>query len=214
MNRKTRPFYKKEEYAMRKITRYFLIIAIPIVLVVVCITAPWAYMYLYGKYVVAEPPKPEIVNESFPFTLVYKLEGKKKVIKDTMICQYTGSEWDGEDDVQSRTWDVKLKSGEHEIVLWEGVTSSGDRQRIICGVEPEYYMGDVADDRMQLEIDETNLISGMTEEEFYYSYLLLQTMDSDDGIEEETIDKKELLSKYQIEILSWECRKPIKNKFE
>ena len=26
--------------------------------------------------------------------------------------------------------------------------------------------GDVADDRMQLEIDETNLISGMTEEEF------------------------------------------------
>ena len=131
-----------------------------------------------------------------------------------MICQYTGSEWDGEDDVQSRTWDMKLKSGEHEIVLWEGVNSSGDRQRIISGVEPEYDMGDVADDRMQLEIDETNLISGMTEEEFYYSYLLLQTMDSDDGIEEETIDKKELLSKYQIEILSWECRKPIKNKFE
>ena len=60
MNRKTRPFYKKEEY-------------------------------LYGKYVVAEPPKPEIVNESFPFTLVYKLEGKKKVIKDTMICQYPSS---------------------------------------------------------------------------------------------------------------------------
>ena len=83
-----------------------------------------------------------------------------------MICQYTGSEWDGEDDVQSRTWDMKLKSGEHEIVLWEGVNSSGDRQRIISGVEPEYYMGDVADDRMQLEIDETNLISGMTEEEF------------------------------------------------
>ena len=88
---------------MRKITRYFLIIAIPIVLVVVCITAPWAYMYLYGKYVVAEPPKPEIVNESFPFTLVYKLEGKKKVIKDTMICQYTGSEWDGEDDVDRKS---------------------------------------------------------------------------------------------------------------
>lgn len=44
-----------------------------------------------------------------------------------MICQYTGSEWDGEGDVQSRTWDMKLKSGEDEIVLWEGVNSSGDR---------------------------------------------------------------------------------------
>lgn len=39
-------------------------------------------------------------------------------------------------------------------------------------------------------------------------------MEIDDGIDKETIDKKELLSKYQIEILSWECRKPIKNKFE
>ena len=40
-----------------------------------CIAAPWTHMFLYGKYVVAEPKRPEIIKESFPFMLVYKLKG-------------------------------------------------------------------------------------------------------------------------------------------
>ena len=178
-----------------------------------CIAAPWTYMFLYGKYVVAEPKRPEIIKESFPFTLVYKLKGKKMVIKDTMICQYTGSKWNGKSDVKSRTWNMKLKSGEDAIVLWEGENGSRENQRIICGVEPEYYMGDVNDGRIHEVIDKNSFFPGMKEDEYYYSYLLLQTEDLDGGVDEEAIDNKELLSKYQIEIISWKCRKPIKNEF-
>lgn len=175
---------------------------------------PWVVIYLYGSFKTEEPEKPQITQESFPFTLVYEWNGKEIVIEDTMICKYTGSDWYMKDNKKSRTWGMELKSGGDFIVLWEGENAQKEKQKIIAGVEPEYYMDDVNDDEEYEQVNrEDNLFPGMTEEEYRNSYLLLQTVDSEGGIDEEAVGKEELLSKYGIKILSWKCREPIKNNF-
>lgn len=184
-----------------------------LVLTVAYIMLPWTGMYLYGEFAVEEPKKPQKTLESFPFTLVYELNGKKIVIEDTMVCKYTGSEWYGEVDTKSRTWGMELESGGDAIVLWEGKNKKGEEQKVIWGVSPEYYMGDVNDDGEYKEPDKDDILyPGMTEDEYRNLYIELQTMASDGVPEEEGISKKELL-KYGIKIISWKCRQPIKNKF-
>lgn len=190
------------------------LIATILVLVVAYIALPWILMYLYGEFTVAEPKKPQITQENFPFTLVYELNGKEIVIEDTMICKYMGSEWYGEGNTKSRIWGMELESGGDSIVLWEGENSQGEKQKIIGGVEPKYYMDDVSDDGEYEKPDKDDILyPGMTEDEYRYSYVILQTIDSGGGIDEEAVEKEELLSKYGIKILSWKCRQPIQNNF-
>lgn len=198
----------------KRIVLVSTIIVCIFVSIAVYLILPWAGLYLYGRFKTEEPEKPQITEESFPFTLVYEWNGKEIVIEDTMICKYTGSDWYMKDNRKSRTWGMELKSGDDSIVLWEGENAQKEKQRIIAGVEPEYYMDDVNDDEEYEQVGrEDNFFPGMTEEEYRNSYLLLQTIDSDGGIDEETVGKEELLSQYGIKILSWKCRQPIRNDF-
>lgn len=180
------------------------------------LTLPWIFLYWCGTQI-EEPEKPQITQESFPFTLVYECNGKEIVIEDTMICKYTGSDWYMTDTKKHRTWGMELKSGGDSIVLWEGENDQKEKQKVIVGVSPEYYMDDVNDDEEDEYVEyverENDLFPGMTEEEYRYSYLDLETEDSEGGIEEEALGKEELLSEYGIKILSWKCREPIKNSF-
>lgn len=200
---------------MRKKIILISILVVGIVIAAVFfLMLPWIAIYLYGALETEEPEKPQITQESFPFTLVYELNGKEIVIEDTMICKYTGSDWYMNDNKKTRTWGMELKSGGDSIVLWEGENAQKEKQKIIIGVEPEYYMDDVNEDEKYEHVDqEDNLFPGMTEEEYRNSYLLLQTVDSEGEIDEEVVGKEELLPKYGIKILSWKCREPIKNNF-
>ena len=191
------------------------VIAVSAVFYAVVYISPWSIMYLYGQFCVPEPAEPVITEESFPFTLVYELNGKKKVIEDTMICKYAGSEWYGTSDEKSRTWEMKLKSGKDAIVLWEGKNERGEQQRIVGGVEPEYYMDDVNSDYICKKYNkEYFLYPGMTEEEYCHSYIILETTDSDGVMEEDRIMTKKRLLKYGIRMISWECAPPIENSFK
>lgn len=181
---------------------------------VFCLTLPWEGLYFFGSVKTEEPEKPQITEESFPFTLVYEMNGKEIVIEDTMICKYTGSDWYMNDNKKIRTWGMELKSGKDSIVLWEGENAQKEKQRIIIGVEPEYYMDDVNDGEEYEKMDQGDILfPGMTVEEYRNSYLLLQTVGSEGEIEEEGVRKEELLPKYGIKIVSWKCREPIKNNF-
>lgn len=176
---------------------------------------PWVWIYLHGTFRTEEPEKPQITQESFPFTLIYAENGKEIVMEDTMICKYTGSDWYMTDNKKYRIWGMELKSGGDSIVLWEGENAEKEKQKLIMGVEPEYYMDDVNDDEDEYEkVDQGEILfPGMSEEEYRHSYLILQTEDSGGGIDEEAMGKEELLSEYGIKILSWKCREPIKNNF-
>lgn len=206
---------KKKIFLILAIVLTTVVAVYAVVLIVIDRASPWTLMYLYGKFGVEEPNKPLITEEIFPFTLVYELNGKRIIIEDKMLCKYTGSEWYGQEEGKSRTWAMELESGGDSIVLWEGKNSQGERQRIIGGVEPEYYMDDVNDDYIyELPDKDDFLYPGMTEEEYRNSYIILETIDSDGGIEEDAIVTKRALSKYGINILSWKCRSPIKNSFD
>lgn len=155
---------------------------------------PWASIFV-GTMLLEEPAKPEIVREEFSFTLVYNINGERKVIEDTLICEFDGI---GVDEARGkyRKWKSKLASGGTNIILWE---NEGEvKEEIYYNYAPPgYYMGD------------PDFKNGNKSN---YSDIVLRKESSD--IDEEFISEKKLLQKYNIEIISWECEEPIKNVFE
>lgn len=57
-------------------------------LLITCVV-PWGSIFV-GIMLLEEPTKPEIVWEEFSFTLVYKINGEKKIIENTLICEFDG----------------------------------------------------------------------------------------------------------------------------
>lgn len=196
-----------------KLKTIIIITAVIPIIVIGYLTLPWILISFYGEFVVPEPAKPQITQESFPFTLVYESGGEEKVIEDTMLCKYTGSEWPGTGETKVRTWEMELASGGDAIVLWEGKSKKGKEQKVIWGVSPEYYMGDMEDKSGYMKPDEDDYFyPGMTEEEYLNIYVEVRTMSSD-GVTEDIIGRKKLQEKYGIKIVRWECRQPIQNEF-
>lgn len=196
-----------------------LIVSLPVaamVCAVIYLSLPWTIMALYAEFCVPEPEQPVIAEESFPFTMVYELNGKEIMIEDKMICKYAGSECNEGDFVKYRTWDMKLESGGDSIVLWEGKNRKGEKQRIVLELDPAYYMDDVGGkyDAYETPDQDCFFYPEMAEEEYHSWYVALETTDSDGDIDSDRIRTKKKLSKYGIKIVSWKCRQPIENSFE
>lgn len=166
-----------------------------LVLLLTCVL-PWGSI-LIGTMLLEEPAKPQIVQGEFPFTLIYKINGEKKVIEDTLICEFDGI---GVDEGRGKflKWKSRLASGSTNIILWAGKGGRGEELEIYYNYAPPgYYMGD----SYFKDGNKSN-----------YSDVVLKKESSD--IDEEFISEKKLLQKYNIEIISWNCEEPIKNVFE
>lgn len=180
------------------IKKMFCILSVSIisVLFITCI-APWAAIFI-GTMLLEEPAKPEIEREEFSFTLIYEINGERKEVKDTLICEFDGIGVD-EGRGKYRKWKSKLASGNTNIKLWEGEGSRGEKQEICYNYAPPgYYMGD------------PDYADGNASN---YSDIMLRKEKSD-SIDEEFINEKKLLQKYNIEIISWDCEEPIINEFK
>jgi len=70
---------------------------------------PWVMISL-GISLLPNPPKPGITYSEFPFRLVYEINGERKVIEDTLICEYDGIGMD-EGRGKYRKWKEHLASG-------------------------------------------------------------------------------------------------------
>ncbi|MFA8307240.1 YdgA family protein, partial [Paenibacillus alvei] len=68
-----------------KKTQVILIISVALVICIVAL--PWILIYV-GLQLQPDPPRPEITYGEFPFKLVYEINGERKVIQDTVICEY------------------------------------------------------------------------------------------------------------------------------
>lgn len=172
-----------------------LTISIAALFLVICVV-PWGSIFI-GTMLLEEPPKPQIVQEEFAFTLVYEINGERKVIEDTLICEFDGI---GVDEGRGKycKWKSRLASGNTAIRLWEEEKEGGVKQEIYYNYAPPgYYMGDPY-------YKDGN--------RFNYSDVVLKKESSD--ISEEFISEKKLLNKYNIQIISWECEEPVKNVFE
>lgn len=178
--------------------KVFCIFAVSIILglLYMCIV-PWVSIFI-GTLLLEQPAKPEIVRGEFSFTLVYKIGGERKVVKDTLICEFDGIGID-EGSGKYRKWKSKLASGNTNIILWEKEEKRGLKKKIYYNYAPPgYYMGDPDD----AGGNKSNASDIVLEKE------------SNDSRELIFISEKRLLQKYDIEIISWDCEEPIENVFE
>lgn len=157
---------------------------------------------------VAHPirPIPEIQYGEFPFTLTYEIDGERKVIKDTIICEYDGYKMLGEAGWY-REWNSHLKSGNDRITLLDLKSRNEKNEFDYWMLElffywgnAEYYMGEPLDYASR---DPKN------EQDFDWIDYQYQTPDGIVGYS--AYAAEEAFRKYGIKLISWECSLPIEN---
>ncbi|MDR9852289.1 hypothetical protein RJP21_01590 [Paenibacillus sp. VCA1] len=153
---------------------------------------PWILIFL-GIHLGPNPPHPEITHGEFPFRLEYEINGERKVIRDTLICEFDGFGAD-EGRGKYRKWKTRLASGNERITLLE----INQTQEIYYSPgSPNYYMGDL----------ESN-------EEYRHGFPDALIIEQDGRFtSNRLIRADELLDKYHIKLISWEPSPPIKNTF-
>ncbi|CAM3109997.1 hypothetical protein PASE110613_17130 [Paenibacillus sediminis] len=186
-------------------TKIFILIGIPVLLIFVIlmfISLPWLLIFT-GIQFSPNPPSPQVKYGEFPIHLVYEIDGQRKEIKDTLICEYDGigaNEGHG----KYRKWKAHLASENEKLVLLNvekpiGIVFSRIKtlnQVIYYDPGPAwYYMGDG---------------NGYTHE-FPNASFKEQYQDGSgaNGI----IQANELLEKCNIKLISWDYTEPIINNF-
>lgn len=188
-------------------TKNLIIVIIALIAVVLMIGyfVVWPWVLIFSGTYLPNPLKPEITYGEFPFKLVYEINGKKKVIEDSLICEYDGigiNEGQG----KYRKWKDHLASGKKELLLLKvnnpvGFGSGGKivtREIYYNTGSAGYYMGDLGEGE---EYDNNILVAC-----YFEKY-------ADGSTSDGAISQGELLNKYHIKLISWDYTKPIKNKF-
>ena len=193
---------------MKKKMSVILITSIVIAMIVITILAsvtvlPWALIYA-GIMLSPNPSQPEIKYGEFPFRLEYKINGQHKVIEDTIICEYNGIEMN-EGRGKYRVWKSRLASGNENITLLK----VDDRTLFIYPEDnADYLMGDSYFEYMHnKEFRDPIFIYKDGNEKESDPIKHIQNFDYKLALE------KKLQNEYHIEIISWDCAKPIVNKF-
>lgn len=178
-------------------------LAVVITLTAFITMGPWIIVY-FGLHSLSDPPKPEITYGEFPFRLEYEINGERKVIQDTLICEFDGigiSEGLG----KYRKWKEHLASGKDDVVLLEIDNPAPDgyerivKQDITYPIgSAYYYMGDVEEDEIFSEC--------FPDASYYLEY-------EDGGSDSGVIRADELLEKYHLKLIKWDYTQPIKNHF-
>lgn len=180
-----------------------IIVGVPLLLILAIIVYftvwPWA-MIAVGISLLPNPSKPEITYGEFPFRLEYEINGERKVIEDTLICEYDGIGMD-EGQGKYRKWKGYLASEKERLLLLEvdtPVALRSDRkvvkQEIYYPIgSARYYMGDVK----EYETYKQSFPDACYSEKY-----------EDGGTSSGIIRADELFEKYNIKLISWDYTQP------
>lgn len=172
-----------------------ILIGFPLLLVSVIIaylSLPWLAIMI-GMQLEPNPPKPNIRYGEFPVTLAYEINGQRKEIKDTLICEYDGIGAD-EGRGKFRKWKERLASGNDIIILLK--VNENKLIEFYPG-SAEYYMGDGDIEKNDSLFPNTSL-----------------EMKIEMGTSISFILAEDLLQEYNIKLISWQPSQPIKNDFQ
>ncbi|WP_236290659.1 hypothetical protein [Paenibacillus allorhizoplanae] len=160
---------------------------------VVYFALPWILIFI-GIHLGPNPPRPEITYGEFPFRLEYEINGERKVIQDTLICEFDGFGAD-EANGKYRKWKDRLASGNQRITL---LKVDQTKEIYYSPGSPDYYMGDLKDT-----------------EGYRHGFPNALLIERRDGkfTSNRLIRADELLNKYHINLISWNPSPPIKNNF-
>ena len=178
------------------------IILIIIAVVLFYLTVISGAIFSFGQ----NPPKPEIVYGEFPFRLTYELDGKMKVIEDTVVCEFDGF-YDSGSAGKYRKWKSYLKSGNQRITLLD-LRSLNETNELGQKMLELFFFYGSAEYYMDDELG-GNKRAGEISTWVDYMY---QTTDGTIG--ESAYKADEAWEKYKIKLISWEPSSPIQNSFK
>ncbi|EPY14882.1 hypothetical protein [Paenibacillus alvei] len=188
--------------------KIMIILGVPLLLglvIIVYFALPWLLM-LIGIQLEPNPSRPAITYGEFPFRLDYEINGERKVVQDTLICEYDGI-GSNEGTGKYRKWKERFASGNPKILLLKVDGASGIAfgnkktiyQEIFFDLGPAwYYMGD----------DE----GGSGYKPIYPNASFSEQYQDGSGTKG-VILADELLNKYNIKLISWDYTQPIRNNF-
>lgn len=192
-----------------KVKTTLLLLSIPLLLAfatIVFIALPWLLIFI-GIQLEPNPPQPEITYGKFPFRLEYQINGQRKVIQDTLICEYDGI-GSNEGRGKYRKWKERLAGGDRELPLLE---VNGRTEISYYPGIAEYYMGDL--DRTE-EYQQTVSDSIIIEQDGIIIKKDGRVFENDGKtINTQFSNSNELLDKYHIKLISWDSTPPIKDNF-
>lgn len=169
----------------------FGVILVISILVIGFLSMPWLLIFT-GIQQEPDPPRPEITYGEFPFRLEYEINGQRKVIEDTLICEYDGVGMD-EGRGKYRKWKKILATGKERITL---LKADDTKEIYYSPGSANYYMGDYGD---------------ATYKHNFPNASIKQTNGS--IVSNGLINADQLLEEYNIKLISWDYTPPIKNRF-
>lgn len=185
-----------------------VLIIISIVIVIAVILIGILYLFVLSGAIFmfnSNPPAPEVTYGEFPFRLTYEIDGKIKVIEDTIICEFDGFKNMGSAG-NYRVWKTYLKSGNEKLTLLdlrplEETNEFGQTmlEMFFSYGSGEYYMGDEQRYNHKPEIRD---------------YVEYEYQNADGTTGGSSYKADVAYEKYGIRLISWESSPPIENKFE
>jgi hypothetical protein len=171
------------------------VISLPLFLLLaagVYVTVPWLILYT-GIQSAPNPPLPKITYGEFPFRLEYELDGERKVIEDTVICEFDGF-GSNEGSGKYRKWKNRLASGDTEARIT--LLQISDTKKIVYYAgSADYYMGDQV----------THYLNN-------FSFPNAVIYEGSGGTR--LVREEQLLNDYHIKLISWDYTQPILNSFD
>lgn len=123
--------------------KIFLIIGIVLLSVIILVGAFYLFVLSGAIFMFnSNPPAPEITYGEFPIKVTCEINGKIKVIEDTVICEFDGFENLGSAG-KYRKWKAYLKSGNERLTLLHVENTEIPFDISVSYGQPDYYMGDL-----------------------------------------------------------------------
>ena len=171
---------------------------IVIAIITIILIMPWLILMI-GGYFSPNPNSPEITYSEFPVCLEYEISGRYTKVEDVLICQFDGFEFN-EGNGKFKKWKATLKSGKNRITLLKN-----DNVEI-------YYFPVKDDSRLPgVLMGDTEYYSGGIGDTFPDAWCT--TNFDDKTINDYIINADDMIDKYNLKLIRWECPKPIDNKF-
>jgi hypothetical protein len=191
--------------------KIFLLLGIPLFVAFVFVAyfaLPWILIFI-GIHSGPNPPRPEITYGEFPFRLEYEINGERKVIQDTLICEFDGFGAD-EANGKYRKWKDSLASGNS---FRQPLLEANGREEITYypGIA-KYFMGDLGQNE---EFQQTIADSIIIERGSRIIKKDGRVFERDGKTSSNQYSNaNELLESYHIKLISWDSTPPIKNTFK
>lgn len=161
---------------------------------------PWIFMAGSSYLLTPNQPAPAIEYAEFPFCLVYELEGKEYEVKDSVICEYNGQDFNEGTGEKYRKWKSSLKSGNTRITLLNADDGIEIFFLNLSWFPTGLYMGDPS--------SRSDDVVGTFPNALYTSDFENQMAGK------YIINAEEMWEKYKLRLIKWEIAPPIENKFE